>query len=249
MEQIKELVDENVTLEQLKRNPVYSNYPDDILELLLVSGKMAKKYKSEQEIPQAPNALKCYKWYKKEVESYTKQIQEAECKCEIKSSCQKGCAYCCKQLIVVTNIEMLALQLKIDNMSIDEKKGLRDIVNEQCQFLEQHGITNKSIDELIRLNIFPKNEQKLQSKYFDLNIKCPLLDEEDTCIFYEVRPINCWSYKNYGSSLECKQNVFVEKSIKFDDWERILLDRMLAMKKMKSKLWILQFALQDYLGK
>ena len=36
------LVNENVTLEQLKENPAYSGYPEDILELMLVSGKMAK---------------------------------------------------------------------------------------------------------------------------------------------------------------------------------------------------------------
>lgn len=43
----KNLVDENVTLEQLKENPAYSDYPEDILELMLVSGKMAKKYKGD----------------------------------------------------------------------------------------------------------------------------------------------------------------------------------------------------------
>lgn len=245
----KNLVDENVTLEQLKENPAYSDYPEDILELMLVSGKMAKKYKGDQDIPKAPNALKCYKWYKKEVEAYTKKIGEAEQKCGMKCTCQKGCAFCCKQLIVITSVEMLALQLKIDNMSTMDKKRLKDIVNEQCSFLKANGITNERINEINPYNGFNANEEKIQTEYFNLKIKCPLLDENNTCIFYEVRPTNCWSYKNYGNSLECKQNVFVDRSIKFDDWDRISLGRMLETKKVKNKLWILQYALQEYLGK
>lgn len=231
----------DISLEELKKNPMLKGTSDKNIELIWRSAKRASSYVSSQEIPKEPNPLKLAKWYRKEIEEYTAEIDKVEKECDMECVCCKGCAACCKQLIAITSTEFVAMQVAIDNLPNNTRKSIKENVGEQCKKLIENGITNSEINKYI------SDHEALQLKYFELDMKCPLLDENNACIIYDVRPFNCWTYRNYGSSKMCEQMALSDDAIKFDDWEHLGLERMLQARRPKAGLLILQFALNDYL--
>lgn len=232
----------NSTLEDLKKDKKFAGVPEKIIEILYYSAKRADEYEVRREIPKEPNALKLAKWYREEIEEFCAEIDKVEELCGVRCSCEKGCAACCRQLIVISSTEVLVIQNEIDNLSKEQKKDLKRKVLEQCEKLENAGISEQEI------NSYVVNEELLQSKYFKLGLDCPFLNEEKLCSIYSVRPFNCWTYRNYGAKILCENNAFVSEAIKFDDWEHLGIERMFQARKPKNNLRILQVAIKEYLN-
>lgn len=66
-------------------------------------------------------------------------------------------------------------------------------------------------------------------KYMKLRMPCSLLDENNSCRVYEVRPTSCWIYKNYGYKEDCDGKI-AEHSYPFLEYAQILPnDSLLSM--------------------
>lgn len=206
--------------------------------LILKSGMTAKNYKFEQEVPRRPNPLKLSKWLSKEIEEAERQIELIEEEFNVKCTCEKGCAACCRQLIGVCMSECLAIKPYIENLSKIEKDKLKKKVLEQCKILEKNYITNTTLN-------FARNEKNLQDKYFKLSMPCVFLDEQNSCMIYKVRPSLCWSYRNYGDRKACEKDYDVPSTIKYNDWEHRVFERILTARPPKKGLYILPFAIKE----
>jgi Fe-S-cluster containining protein len=209
------------------------------------SAKLASEYKFKQEIPNSPNALKLSKWYANEIEEVTEQINTNEKNCNITCSCSKGCAACCQQLIVVGNVETQAFSLTIENLSTDEKALLKEKVESQCLILQANSIT----PEIMASPFYNEKQQhEMQKKYFELQMQCPLLNDQNECIIYKQRPTLCWSYRFYGNKEQCSTSYDLSNSIKYFDWEHAVSIRLYEAKRPKRyDLVPIQFALKNLL--
>ena len=174
----------------------------------------------------------------KEIEEVEKQIDLIEEEFEVKCTCEKGCSACCRQLIALSMSECLAIKPYIENLSKDEREKLKRKVLEQCHILEENNITNKVINTT-------RKEEVIQDKYFKLKMPCVFLDEENSCSIYKVRPSLCWSYRNYGDKADCEKDYDVESTIKYDDWEHRVFERILTARPPRNGLYVLPFAIKE----
>lgn len=74
---------------------------------------------------------------------------------------------------------------------------------------------------------------------------CVFLDEENSCSIYKVRPSLCWSYRNYGDKADCEKDYDVESTIKYDDWEHRVFERILTARPPRNGLYVLPFAIKE----
>ncbi len=210
--------------------------------LINTSSMKVQNYKFKQEIPKSPNPLKLSKWYSSETQEISEQIDMIENECNFHCSCSKGCSACCNQLIVVSSSEFLAMQVALENLSNNDKLHIKEIVNNQYRLLEDSNITNATI-------MSATNQAKMseiQEAYFKLNLPCALLDENNECLIYSVRPTLCLTYRFYGDKNLCKTSFNLNESLKYDDWESAFLKRLFVARK-PSILTSLQFALKEFL--
>lgn len=220
-----------------------SELDDKIHKLLSISIKKIENFKPNQDIPKDPNPLKLSKWYANEISVFTNQIQLIEKECDITCSCSIGCSACCKQLIVLFRAEQLALIPTIESLDTKTILTLKNTVIEQCKIMLENNITNKEANSKSRTVM-----DKIQDNYFKLNLKCPLLNDNNECMVYNVRPILCWSYKNYGEKILCEETNHSPYCVKFNEWEHLASGRILAAKKPRqNEFRLLQFALREIL--
>lgn len=229
-----------IDYEEFRKNPAFKNTSEQYIRLLYVSIQKAAMYVPKQEIPQSPNPLKLSKWFCKEISDYMAQIDAIEQECGVKCVCSKGCAHCCKQLIAISMSEFLAMQPILDNLPREKRLKLKEEAIKQNIILKENGIV--TMCSTSNIDIY-----EYQKKYFDLQLKCPLLDENNSCLVYEVRPFNCSTYRNYGSPEDCKKDCSVHTVAKYDDWESVGLKRLYSARKPDRYIWILQDLLVRYL--
>ena len=197
-----------------------------------------------QTVPVSPNPLALSKWYKDEITFSNMKIDQIESDCHIQCSCQKGCAYCCNQLIVVSSSELLAIKPIISSLDSDALADMNTYVAYICSVLTENEIT---ISSPMKTNSVA-SEKELQDKYFNLHLKCPLLNGKNECIIYNTRPSLCWSYRCYEDPSSCQASYDVPLSIKYDDWESAVTMRLYSARKpSKAGLMILPFALKELL--
>lgn len=129
-------------------------------------------------------------WYERLIKSAERKISEWERLHNIKTSCQAGCYYCCKQPVVITGIEAQLIATWI----IEYKPYLKNVLSEWMT----------SFDKSL-LNT-PQSDQNLiasyRKKYFQNQYYCPFL-EQNECSIYPVRPISCISYLSYSDPQKC----------------------------------------------
>lgn len=210
-------------------------------KLIFESAMTAKDYQFEQEVPKRPNPLKLSKWLSKDIEEAERQIDLIEEQFNVKCTCEKGCSACCKQLIALSMSECLAIKPYIENLSKDKREELKKKVLEQCSILEKHNITNNVIN-------VTRNEKVLQDRYFKLGMPCVFLNEENSCSIYSVRPLLCWSYRNYGDKEECEKDYDVPTTIKYGDWEHRVFERILTARPPHKGLYVLSYAIKEMMG-
>lgn len=214
--------------------------------LILDSANTAQSFIFPQELPIHPNPLKLCKWYESEINTISEQLNILEQKHNCSCTCSKGCTACCHQLIVITNAEYRIIEFVLNNLSLKERTQIKETVIKQCNILTQHGYSSETFSSTFML---PLKNHDIQQEFFSLNLPCPLLNEDNACSIYSFRPTLCWSYRNYGSATQCKQNWDVPTAIKYDDWDSRVTRQFYQIKKpsRKNELMILQFALLSIL--
>lgn len=216
---------------------------DKIDRLIQTSGYTAKDYKFKNDIPNRPNALKMYKWLSNEIREINEEIDRIEKEQGVLSKCQKGCSACCKQCIVVLMSEILPIEIYINNLSKENRQDLERRVIDICNKLEQSGITKESA-----ASCWSESAQReLQKKYFEMDIPCIFLNDEDSCVIHEIRPTACWKYREYGDCANCEKSCFSDTSIDYTDWETIEVRRIMEARPNGKKLAILPFAIKEIL--
>ncbi|MDF2944569.1 MAG: hypothetical protein K0S01_3427 [Herbinix sp.] len=218
---------------------------EDIINTAVkLSNIAANNLTSLQSIPNSPNPLLLSKWYAKEIEYFTAEIDKVEQSCDLNCSCSKGCSSCCRMLIGVIPIEVLAFTNALNNIDKSIIEKIKSTVNKQCEILNDNGFPNNALAIPHYLN----QEGEMQKKYFDLHLECPFLSLDKECLIYSVRPIPCWTYRYYGNKEDCNLSSFANNSILYSAFEVKELERMAIAKPRKNvTLQILQFAIKNLL--
>ena len=120
--------------------------------------------------------------------------------------CKKGCFYCCKEKIAITDDEWKYIRQAIIKLDNKEKKKIRKCAINSVNLLSMNNLQfdfNLKYD-YDRFNKF--DEKSYNKEYFKLNLICPLLSDDNACLIYKSRPLTCIMYRNYGLTIDCKYN-------------------------------------------
>ena len=127
-----------------------------------------------------------YKSLVNQVDSVFLKVQEEYADCV---ACELGCSDCCHALFDLTLIEALYIKSQFD--SVFEAEG-RDVI------LGRADRSDRQIQQLKRRahKAFQngKSEKSILEEMAAQKIRCPLLDDENQCALYSVRPITCRLY-------------------------------------------------------
>ena len=196
-------------------------------------------------IPHSPNPLALSKWYAKELDFLTAQFEAIDEKCGLNCTCSAGCDSCCSQLIVLSEPELLSMTPYVLKLSLVEKDELMAKVNSLCAILSENGFSIYSPSNTFSYDA----QQELQSKYFSLHLKCPLLSSDGKCSVYRTRPLLCVAYRCYGDPDICHECFNPDETINYDGATALVLKRLTVAKKPRKQLALLPFALAELLNK
>lgn len=152
------------------------------------------------------NDLKFFtKWISKEIVNATNMIDFVEQNCKLECKCIKGCSGCCSQAIYINPAEYEILKYYIKSLDKKAKKHLNNKANHICNSV------NESLVPFEILNIKETNSFDINVEYSKLNLPCLFL-EDNTCSIYNIRPISCWTYRQYND----KKNCDILNNLKYD---------------------------------
>ena len=216
---------------------------NDIKEFLLKSSGREIRINPNNEIPKSPNPLKLSKWYEEELKWINKQIDELEEEFGMCNICKEGCNHCCKLAVPVSHAELLIIQKETSKFSADIKDELLTKTVNICKLLDANELSS---------NIHPSrhhSNEGIKASYYELNITCPLLNDEGRCMIYPVRPVSCCTYRAYNSYNDCINAHVVDTAIAFDEYGLFLNNNMAKAKKDKAYFKLIPLALRDALSK
>ncbi|MCR4697225.1 MAG: YkgJ family cysteine cluster protein [Lachnospiraceae bacterium] len=220
---------------------------EDILfklkELALDSGQTAHTYEFKNEMPKANNGVGLKKWLTNEIEEINDCINALESKHGLQSVCKKGCSDCCKQFIVLTQPECVAIEAYINNLDYETREYLKKKTQETSLLLEENEINMSLVNNLNPRNYSFTFQKSIQERYFNLNIPCIFLNEKNECLIHPVRPSLCWSYREYYDSYKCK-SCFSDTGFKYDDWEAKSTQRLFSARPFHTGLLIMPYAIK-----
>jgi Fe-S-cluster containining protein len=91
--------------------------------------------------------------------------------------CQRGCAHCCYTGIAATQVEWDGILNNVTEKGVD--------LNQVIDHAER---TINRVHEVIRSE---RNREQIDWLRLVINQPCPFLDDEQTCLVYEDRPLDC----------------------------------------------------------
>lgn len=185
--------------------------------------EVAAKKEMLVRMPEHIDAEGMYEWFSTNIPKLTQCIDEAEEITGVKCVCHKGCGGCCKQAIQVVESEMQAIKVKIERFSKEEKQALYERCVHSLKVIEAKGLDTDFSHYYSKTGVSPKLMQFMQ-EYFALDLNCPFLSEEGTCMIYEVRPGGCWGYRVYDQPEICTSSFYNLNGIHFENWENYLLN-------------------------
>jgi Fe-S-cluster containining protein len=152
-------------------------------------------------------------------------------------SCGRGCWICCchyPEDVYSFEAEIIAHSLaqfprekrervkELCARAVDEIERLRPIVADRI-LLAAETAAPEEVDP----------EEVLLNSYYQLNNRCPLLDANNRCSIYSLRPLTCRAYINLGDPAACSPEMIHEADIStyildLDDEANELLDELHA---------------------
>ena len=138
------------------------------------------------------------------------------------------------------------IEFALDNLDKNIRSKIKNTVSIQCEILNNNGFSNNTLNAYLST----EKQRSYQDKFFSLSLSCPFLDNNNTCLIYNIRPTVCWSYKSYGNPSDCAYSWDIPNTIHYNDWEQQLLNRLYQAKKPSrhKKLIILQYAILSCLN-
>lgn len=200
-----------------------------ISDLIDKSSEKSRKFQSFT-LPEQNNKKAILRWYENAVDTVSKNIDDCEKLSSINNVCSTGCSHCCNQPIAIIQPEIDNILLKMESFTTSQRQSIKNKAKNIISILEANDVATKYTS----LKTMPENQRvSYFEKYFSLDLPCPLLDDENKCLIYSVRPTNCWSYRAYHTTANCKISPLTHNTIKFDDWEKLLLTNFLKISKPK----------------
>jgi Fe-S-cluster containining protein len=122
-----------------------------------------------------------------------------------KTSCVKGCDYCCHQPVFVTPLEALAVSLAVEKMLPDDRDELNTRVEAYIDKLESTPHMAEGVEatqmELCGLGNGPTKEQ-FKALY---GPACPFLKDKQ-CSIYDLRPLMCREHTSLDDPKKCEND-------------------------------------------
>jgi len=155
-------------------------------------------------------------------------------------TCKEGCSDCCHALFDLTLVEAIYIKTKFDERvsgstrdSVLERadKADRAIVRIKHQAQKDHQEGKKSEGEILE-------------EMATMRVRCPLLNDQDRCDAYELRPITCRLYgiptvigdKAHGCGLSAFEQGRAYPTVKMDTIHKRLYDISFGLaQEIKSK--------------
>lgn len=111
-------------------------------------------------------------------------------------SCVKGCAHCCRMLILISAEEAIAIAATYPHKLRAKRKQLVAQI-EKLKPLFAHAFGENPLTELEStddLNDYTKRNDLLCALWWEENEHCVFLRQDNTCSVYDVRPVACRTY-------------------------------------------------------
>lgn len=176
--------------------------------------------RTESEISGKMSVKEYSKWYSGKIKEYENIIDEAELKVGLKNVCGKGCYSCCKQAIYINPAEYNIIAKYVEQLGYSKKEQLKKQVVEAIETLKKVDIPMKTVDGS------QAEQDRINNLFFQCNIRCPFLSEDNICEVYEIRPCVCWSYRNYHNKSECKESFNPQHSCAFTELDMSMTKEM-----------------------
>ncbi len=123
--------------------------------------------------------------------------------------CEQGCSDCCHALFDLSLVEAMYLNKKFLETCQHGRK--RSDVQSRAADLDRKLVRMKR--DFYKLSKDGKSAEDIMHDAALVRVPCPLLDEENSCILYEYRPITC---RLYGIPLNIQGKSHVCGKTKFD---------------------------------
>lgn len=204
-------------------------YPDEqtIRRAIALSGQASENVQNEKKIRPYARGRARYKEVIQDTAMLCEVIDQVEREAGIQPSCVKGCNACCRQSILVTRFETdMILDYVNQHYDAETVAAVRRRIEETAAKLDEaFGHPPKNEFEMAAMF---KNQDKLKEQYFQLQLNCPMLNEQGECMVYPVRPAGCWSYRSYGNPADCDKDYYAPQSITYASVAKYQTERLRA---------------------
>jgi len=152
--------------------------------------------------------------------------------------CREGCSSCCHALFDLSLVEALYLQAEFYKR-VPLGHGRTVILDEADRADREAVLIKRRVFEELQAG---KDNQAILAEVAGERVRCPLLDKEERCVLYDVRPVTCRLYgvptAIGGKSYTCGKTGFAPGG----KYPTVALD------KMQDRLFALSGELAAYLG-
>src|SRR5262249_11034980 len=107
-------------------------------------------------------------------------------------SCRAGCAACCRQLVVVSPLEAIAIERHVRSAERAQRRRWEEALVPHSRAVSQRPSLMRRLQRFRTANGHPSPEEgdALEREYRAARIPCPFLDRE-RCTIYPARPFAC----------------------------------------------------------
>jgi Fe-S-cluster containining protein len=107
-------------------------------------------------------------------------------------SCQAGCAACCRQLVVVSPLEALAIERHVRSADRAQRRRWEAAHARHSRALSRQPALMRRLQAFraARGYLSPGEGDRLEREYWAAQLPCPFLEKE-RCTIYPVRPFAC----------------------------------------------------------
>lgn len=118
------------------------------------------------------------------------------------AACSAGCAFCCRQLVSVSEDEALLLAAALEALPEEAGKRIRDRFSAVVSAMESAGLLAEVLDVYSNEEHGSETMSEVQRRYAGLNLPCPFLFREK-CQVYPLRPMLCREHSVTSRPEEC----------------------------------------------
>lgn len=155
----------------------------------------------------------------------------------VPTTCKKGCAACCKQLVSVSPQEVAAIAVAYPEKLLSKKKKIAEQIELLSALAAQvfGDETEHVITDNKALEAYSKKNEQLADLWWDNQVACVFLKDDNTCSIYDARPIACRGYYVRSDPKLC----FVKEPVELYDFSAIRFLRLRLMEKLNGDLTLM----------